>query len=169
MLIDAAEPDPYAGPAFAISVWALVISALGFLVAAITAIRGFIEDRKAGAQVRVERQALRGAAVQYIDVTVRNTGRTAITVNAVMLYGTTTTRGRKPKPDGSGGLYMESAPGEKMEDLKPYRLEGHASLELQVAARRGAPLFGLERYWVDVELATGRTIRSGWFANATTS
>lgn len=162
MFLVSGDENPYDAAALVVSLWALGISALTFLLSALVAIRGLIEWRRSGALVRVEGQAWRTRTTQHVQVSIINEGRSPITVNWVLLYATG--NGRKPDRDFPA-IYMGSAKGEAMENVTQYRLDGQSSLELTSEILQAAPFYGLPRYWVDVELATGKTRVSGWIKN----
>lgn len=159
-MILAHQSDPFGLPAFVVSMVAISLSGLTFALATTTFVWNIRVWRHSGARVKVTGTAKRGASEQYIDVAVRNTGRAPITVNAVLLYAAG--RGRQPDREAPT-LYLGSEKDGQLADLKPHRLEGYASIELPGKFQRGTPMYGLPRYWVDVELATGRTITTRWF------
>lgn len=162
MFLVSGHENPHDAAALAVSVWALGISAVTLLLSGFVALRGLIEWRRSGALVRVVGKAWRSNSTQHVQVSVVNDGRSPITLNWVLLYATG--NGRKPDRDFPA-LYMGSAKGEELENVKQYRLDGQSSLELSSEILHAAPFYGLPRYWVDVELATGKTRVSGWIKN----
>ncbi|MCP2636760.1 hypothetical protein K0817_009305 [Microbacterium sp. HD4P20] len=162
MIFVAKDDDPYAAVALVISQWALGISALTFVVSIVALWWTIREWRHSGARVDVSGTAWRSPTTQRIHTSIRNHGRTAITVNYVLLFASG--RGRQPDREAPA-MFLGSRPGEPLADVKPYRLEPQSSLELEADISPTAPFYGLPRYWVDVELATGKVRKSGWIQN----
>jgi hypothetical protein len=150
-LATAPTPDPFAFPAFVISIIAAIagIGALGWNV---------WTWWQGGARVTLETLAVHSEATQWINVVIRNKGRSAVTVTEVLLY----TEGT---PTSESGLQTLLGQNEG-EQIMPYRLESQASLEFyEQYDADDNDAYGKPGYWVTVELANGKMIDSGWIKN----
>lgn len=161
-MILANEQDPVALAALAVSQWALGIAAVTFVLSLVALLWTMHEWRLSGAKVEVTASAWRSPTVQVVQASIRNHGRTPITINWVLLYGS----GADRQPDREApAMYLGSGRDEPLADVKPYRLEPQSSLELDAHIDSAAAFYGLPRFWVDVELATGKVRKSGWIKN----
>ncbi|KKX98960.1 hypothetical protein [Microbacterium sp. Ag1] len=139
--------DPFALPAFIISIIAAVaaLAALGWNV---------WTWRQSGARVTLETSAVGSEWMQWVNVVIRNKGRTAVTITEVLLYEEGT-----PTSATASQILLGEDDGK---ELLPFRLEPQASLEFYEEFEPDHPAYGKPGYWVTVELANGRILDSGW-------
>lgn len=145
------SPNDYlALPAFVISIIAAAsgLGALGWNVWA---------WRQSGARVTLEVFAAHSADVQWITVIVRNLGRSAITVNEVVLFED----GNPASPESTQTLLGTEEGDERV----PHRLEPQSSLEFEEQYKHPDPMHGHDRYWVSLRLANGDEVNSRWVRN----
>lgn len=141
---------PYAFPAFVIS----IIAAVAGLIALGWNIFTWLQS---GARVTLETSAVRSDETQWINVVVRNKGRSAVTITEILLWE----QGHPKSDEGTQVLLGQ----DEDDDIMPYRLEPQASLPFYEEFDVSSSTYGQPRYWVSVELGNGKMIESGWIVN----